>query len=107
MGSLRLYRGNEFLRQLLAAGCIALVLALGLFAASPVLHDQLHQNIPPSPDDGCAIVLFANGVSVPLAAIAAPPAPAEWRAQVYPVAAELLLESPRYRLQPGRGPPAA
>ena len=90
---------------MLAAGCIALVLALGLFAASPTLHDQLHRNLQPSLDDGCAIVLFASGVSVPLAMIAAPRAPAEWREQPFSGSTELFLDSPRYRLQPGRGPP--
>jgi len=105
MGLMRHCRCNELLRRLLAAGCIALVFALGLFAASPVLHEQLHHDAVPSVDDGCAVVLFANGVSVPLAMVDAPPAPAEWQEQIFAGSTELLLDSPRYRLLPGRGPP--
>ena len=96
---------GEMLRRLLTAGCIVVVFALGLLAASPVLHDQLHHGQAPSADDGCAVVLFANGVSVPLALIPIPPAPAEWRKQDYFGADELLLNSPRYLLQPVCGPP--
>ena len=96
---------TELHRRLLAAGCIVLVFALGLFAASPVLHNQLHHGPAPSTDDGCAVVLFANGVSVPAALISIPPAPAEWRKQDYFGATELLLDSPRYMLQPVCGPP--
>ena len=105
MGSPHPFRLNEHLRQLLAVGCVALVFALGVFAASPVLHDQLHHDAVPSADDGCAVVLFACGVSVPLAMVEASPAPMEWRGQGFVGSDELLLDSPRYRLQPGRGPP--
>jgi len=94
-----------FSRRLLAVACMVLVFALGVFAASPALHEQLHHSPQDSLNDGCAVVLFANGVSVPLAMIAVPPAPVEWREQVYFGSTELLLDSPRYLLQPGRGPP--
>ena len=76
-----------------------------MFAASPRLHELLHQHNQSSVDDGCAIALFANGVSVPLAMIIAPPAPAEWREPNSVGSTELLLDSPRYLLQPERGPP--
>lgn len=105
MDSMSQYRLTGLLRRLLAAGCIALVFILGLLAASPVLHDQLHHGKAASAEDGCAVVLFAHGVSVPLAMIKAPPAPVEWREQVFIGSTELMLDSPRYRLQPGRGPP--
>lgn len=105
MGFLRHGRMGELRRRVIAAGCMMLVLALGIFAASPVLHDQLHHGQAPAADDGCAVVLFANGVSLPLALVAVPPAPAEWQKQDYFGAAELLLDSPRYLLQPVCGPP--
>ena len=105
MDLLRHGRMGELLRRLMAAGCIVLVLGLGLFAASPVLHDQLHHGQAPSADDGCAVVLFANGVSVPLALIAVPPALVEWQKQDHLGSTELLLDSPRYLLQPVCGPP--
>jgi hypothetical protein len=94
-----------YFHRLLAAGCAALVFALGLFAASPVLHEHLHHNAHPSADDGCAIVLFAGGVSVPLAVTALPPPPAEWRRQPYVSSTEFFLASPRHLLPPGHGPP--
>ena len=84
-----------------------LVFALGILAVSPTLHEQLHHNAPPSSDDGCAIVLFAGGVSMPLTINAVPPPPAEWRELPYVSTNELLLASPRYLLQPERGPPVA
>jgi hypothetical protein len=98
-------RRVDCLRRLLAAGCAALIFALGLFAASPALHGQLHHDTTASTDDGCAIVLFAGGVSVPLAAIAVTPPSAEWCEPVYFGSTEICLDSPRYLLQPGRGPP--
>ena len=83
------------------------MLALGLFAASPILHQQLHQHIDPALDDGCAVVLFAGGVSLPLAAPALPPRATEWQ-ELRPVSVtEIYLDSPRYLLRPERGPPVA
>jgi len=94
-------------RRLLAAGCAALIFALGLFAASPALHGQLHHAATSSTNDDCAIVLFANGVSVPLTVIALPPPPPEWCEQIQFSSTEVCLDSPRYLLQPERGPPVA
>jgi hypothetical protein len=109
MGSMGIHRFNGLLHRLLAAGCIALVFALTVFAASPDLHERLHHDTDAtsSLDDGCAIVLFGNGVSASLAYIAVPPRSMAWSEQVYARPAALWLDSPRYRLLPGRGPPAA
>ncbi len=81
-----------------------LVFAVGVFWASPILHGKLHRNNHVVSDDGCAIVLFAGGVSVPLAVTAVPPS-IEWRVQSYACSTEIFLDSPRYLLQPERGPP--
>jgi hypothetical protein len=94
-------------RRILAAGSAALIFALGLFAASPVLHDQLHHVTAATPDDGCAIVLFGNGVSVPVALSAPPPVAVDWCEPRPDGSTEILFDSPRYLLQPERGPPAA
>lgn len=102
---LRHCRCSEFFRRLLAASCIALVMALGVFAASPSLHELLHHHNQTALNDGCAIALFARGVSVPLTVIAVPPAPVEWRRQSIADSTELFLVSSRYLLQPERGPP--
>lgn len=92
---------------MLATACAALVFTLSVFAASPVLHEQLHHDDACASDDGCAVVLFANGVSVPLAAPVLPPPSADWREQPYLTSVEVLRNSPRYLQLPGRGPPAA
>jgi hypothetical protein len=92
---------------MLAAVCAALIFVLGLFAASPVLHGQLHHDTTSSTKDDCAIVLFANGISVPLTVIALPPPSPEWCEQIQFSLTEVCLDSPRYLLQPERGPPAA
>jgi hypothetical protein len=90
----------------LAVGCIALVIALGLFAASPLLHQQLHHHSG-ADDDGCAVVLFATGVSVPLDLPALLPPSTESHAQPYVAFSELFLDSPGYLQPRGRGPPVA
>jgi len=98
-------RRADFVRRLLATGCALLVFGLGLFAASPILHQQLHHNADSSADDGCAIVLFASGVSVPLGAIAIIPPSAQWCESSHATAEQIFLASPRYLRQPERGPP--
>lgn len=105
MSYLRHIRWADYFRRLLALCCAGLVFGLGLFAASPILHEQLHHNTHSSSDDGCAIVMFASGVSVPLAVTAMPPPSAEWREQPFVRSTEIHLDSPRYLLQPQCGPP--
>jgi hypothetical protein len=100
-------RWADSFRRVVATGCAAVIFALGLFAASPSLHEQLHHKGDTSSDDGCAVVLFAGGVSMPLAVMAPPPPSAEWSEQTYAVSTEIFLDSPRYLLQPERGPPLA
>jgi hypothetical protein len=97
-----------FLRQTLAIGCAVLVLALTIFAASPtahgLLHDEDHQHSVG--DTGCAVVMFASGVSLPVAPLAITP-PTDVVQGISPVtAADVFLVSPRYLRQPERGPPS-
>ena len=94
------------LRRVVAGGCVALVLALSVFAASPELHEHLHEATDTTHDESCPIVLFANGANVPLAARAAP-IPLPTAHQLAPFhAREIFLSSPRYLRQPERGPPS-
>ena len=97
--------GVSWFRRILAAGCVALVLALGVFAVSPALHEQLHRNDPAAADDGCAVALFATGVVFLLAIFARPPVAMEWQELPRGMRREIRLNSPRYLLQPERGPP--
>jgi hypothetical protein len=106
-------------RRAFAAGGAALVLALTIFAASPVAHAWLHagtgecsahshhhEPAPVDPDEGCVVVLFANGVDLPVGPAALTP-PAIVTQGISPVtAAEFDLVSPRYLRQPERGPPS-
>jgi hypothetical protein len=92
-------------RRALAASLAVLVFVLGVFAASPVLHGRLHQHAEQSTEDGCAIVLFAGGVSMPLATNVLPPTIMEWQESREVELAEIFLDSPRYLLRPERGPP--
>lgn len=98
---------TEILRRALAAGAAVLILALGLLAASPSLHDRLHTCPQAAVDDGCAVALFASGVAVAVPVVALPPPATEWRELPQVVSPEILLESPRYLLRPERGPPVA
>lgn len=94
------------LRRLMAAGGALLVLALTVLAANPRLHEKLHADDPAPHTDGCAVVLFANGVALTVALTPALPAVAEWRVTPAAVVTEIFLAAPRYLRQPERGPPA-
>ena len=94
-------------RRLLAVGAAALVLFLGVLAASPSLHASLHGDHGDNPEaDGCAVVLFAGGVTMLPAAIAVPLPSVATCADVRAIAAEIFLVTPRYLRQPERGPPS-
>jgi hypothetical protein len=95
----------EFLRRILALGCAFLVFALGVFAASPALHEQLHAGPQAMADDGCAVVLFASGVALAAPVVAPLPFETQWNELPATTAREFFLESSRYLLQPERGPP--
>ncbi len=105
MRNVRQSRNASVLRRVLAAGCAAVIFTLGLFAASPVLHGELHHDVTAPAGDGCAIVLFADGVAVPVMAVAPPPPSTDWQEPNYAAASEILFDSPRYLLRPERGPP--
>ena len=94
------------LHRLLAAGCVALVLALTVLAVSPSLHAWLHGEKQLDTDDGCAVVLFAQGVTAGLAAIVAVVGALRVLAEELPKPHQLLLEAPRFQFPPGCGPPS-
>jgi hypothetical protein len=91
-------------RRLFATGAALLVLLLATLAASPQLHNWLHHGAADD-DDGCAVVLFSNGVALPLGQIALTPPTMEWQPALLPVASEIFLAPARYLRQPERGPP--
>mgnify|MGYP001599494232 CR=1 FL=1 len=98
---------GPFFRRFVAVVGIALVLMLGISAASPSLHRNLHgDHGPDATSDNCAVVLFASGftLAVAMAAVVAPRL--VWRERIAPFVGELFLASPRYLRQPERGPPA-
>lgn len=106
MGCLSHSRFLEIFRCTLAFGSILLVLGLGILAQDAALHRHLHDaTATAGADDGCVVDLFGQGVSVSIALAALPPEEQEWRALPPVVAPDFFLESPRYLLQPERGPP--
>ena len=100
-------RSQDRFRRFIAGGCALLVLALSVLAASPVAHDRLHAAAPGAAEheDGCAVVLFSGGVSLPVGPIALAPPQLIQRGAAVAAVAELLLVAPRYLRQPERGPP--
>src|SRR4051812_522783 len=91
-----------FFRRLLAAGSIALVLLLTVLAASPELHERIHGQVDHDDDDGCAVVLFASGVTLAVGVVALLPSAAVWHQQARSAIREIFLASPRYLHQPER-----
>lgn len=94
-------------RRLLAAGGIALVLLLSVLTANPELHRFIHGDGEAGHEDGCAVVLFAHGVSAPFDSAVLAATPAAWASLSRPETAEIFLTSPRYLHQPERGPPVS
>lgn len=96
----------EFLRRLYAAGGIALVLGLTVFAASPALHDLLHGATDTTHNDSCPVVLFAQGMVAPSEPVTAPLPPVTFVSTAPAEARDIFVAPPRYLRQPERGPPA-
>lgn len=98
---------TAFLHRLVAVGAAVLVLALTVFAASPALHEHLHDATHTHHDESCPIVLFASSADAPAAPIAAPAPLPTARILAPAIAREIFLSPPRYLRQPERGPPAS
>jgi hypothetical protein len=104
-------------RRWLAAGLAAVVMMLGLMSVSPTLHGWAHNQAgetagehghtpqPLAADHDCAVVEFAHGLTVAVAAVLPLAVPARWHEVNFPVATEPRLAMARYTLPPGRGPP--
>ena len=99
---------------------VALVLMLAVFSASPALHAWLHAHDGTQPaavgghnksapghddDDGCAITLFASGVTTALVAVMALIVALRLLNFVAPAEARVSRQVPRYWLPPLCGPP--
>jgi hypothetical protein len=96
---------SESPRRLLAAGGVALVLLLSVLGSNPELHRCIHGAENSGSEDGCAVVLFAHGLSAPFDTAVLAATPAEWSTFARPATAEVFVASPRYLHVPGRGPP--
>jgi hypothetical protein len=93
------------LRGAVAAGSALLILFLATLAASPEMHARFHGAAVATADEGCAITLFANGVSLAGGTIAVTAPAATWSEPYAALAEELFLVASRYLRQPERGPP--
>lgn len=95
-----------------AALCMGLVLALGVFGANADLHHLLHaddhavDHAPEGADDGCAIVLWNSGATVPLEIPRWVDAPHVLVVVVARPVFVVVSATPDFRRPPGRGPPA-
>jgi protein-S-isoprenylcysteine O-methyltransferase Ste14 len=98
---------RDALRRGVAAGGVALVLALTVLAVCPSLHAWLHGEKQLDPDDACAVVLFVQGVTPALAALAL--LLVAWRllGETLPTPRRLRLPALPFVFPPGRGPPAS
>jgi hypothetical protein len=108
-------------RRLFAAGCAALVLALGAMAANPALHalahagdapceqgDHRHESLPTDSagvTHVCAVTLFAQGLALAAPISALPATPAIWHELIGTSVEEPLLTAPRLLHAPPCGPP--
>ncbi|HUJ45186.1 MAG TPA: hypothetical protein VLW52_16445 [Opitutaceae bacterium] len=91
------------LQRFVAAGGVALVVLLGVLAASPVLHHWLHSDADQAGHE-CAVTLFLHGAEQPAAGVAALP-PQLLLTRVAARPSEPALAAPRYWLPPGQAPP--
>lgn len=107
MSPLRTRILTETPRRLLAAGSIALVLLLSVLASDAGLHRQIHGHSDADHEDGCAVVLFAHGTSVPFDSAVLAATPDTWLSLSRPESVDIFLASPRYLHQPERGPPVS
>ena len=82
-----------------------LVLALTVFAASPALHEHLHDATHTHHDESCPIVLFASSADAPAAPLSAPAPLPTARTLAPAIAREIFLSPSRYLHPPERGPP--
>jgi hypothetical protein len=91
--------------RILAGCCVALVLLLGVLAASPTLHEWLHHDAGVA-DHECAVTLFQHSGTTASPAIAL--LAVVWvfvaSAAIEPIRNEALPV--RHRLPPGNAPPA-
>ncbi len=99
-----------------------MVFMLGLLAVNPALHALTHAHdqaatahggdadhaLPGATDsaDTCAVVLFAQGISLATDTALLATQPLVHHAFQFPAAEEPLLAAARYLHQPERGPPA-
>ncbi|HUR60166.1 MAG TPA: hypothetical protein VM029_20755 [Opitutaceae bacterium] len=105
---MRIPRGTRFagfVHRFAAAGGAVLVFALTICAASPIAHDWLHRSGDSGQESGCAVLLFADGVSLPLDTLGVQPPAAVTGRVTLASATDVFLISPRYLRQPERGPP--
>lgn len=91
----------------------ALIFALGLLNAAPVAHERLHAgghdhdsgHTAVHDDTGCAVTLFAQGVTAPLDLPRLPAPSLLCLATLAPSGDGLHLAATAHLTPPGRGPP--
>jgi hypothetical protein len=92
-------------RRVVAGGSAALVLFLTTLAASPELHSRFHGTAQLGNDEGCAVALFASGVSLAAGPVTVEAPEVTWTEPAAAAPEKLFLVASRYLRQPERGPP--
>jgi len=105
-------RSAPFWHRAFAGLGVMLVLALAVFGASAELHRSLHecdhdQTLPAAEADGCAVVQFAGGTTVPLEVPLLVDAPSERVEAVLGPVTRVAGGAVDFRLPPGQAPPRA
>ena len=78
-----------------------------VLAVSPTLHAWLHGETQLDPNDSCAVVLFAHGLTPALTALTLLALALAPRRAVFPLPAPILVAEPAFDLPPGCGPPSS
>ena len=98
---------TSLLRRVTAVLAVAMMLMLTVANGGTVVHDWLHPDSSHDTDHQCAVLLFANGVTLTSGTTALAGTELVWRGLPTVTVEERFLISPRYLRQPERGPPVS
>jgi hypothetical protein len=98
------HRLSGRLGRVVALLLAVLVLALAILTTSPMAHAWLHADAHDR-DHTCAVTLYAQGTTVPLAVVSVPLVVWQLADIAAPTGETSVRPAPSYLLPPGCGPP--
>ena len=102
--SANLYRLSARLGRAVALLLAVMMLGLAILTTSPVAHAWLHADAHDS-NHACAVTLYAQGTTVPLAVVSVPLVVWQLVDIAVPRGETSVRPAPSYLLPPGCGPP--